>query len=180
MLTIPDNLGATGAILVSAISTISGRQIPGKLIDHCSKYRQKRMRMQENTFWLHFQNSGPRSQHSKCQLSLWPDCNIWCFERLSVQLKQSSTCSFWIICVWLQQWRRHSHLSSQLSRLPFQTPFIQKLSMAGLGIQVNLPKIWLSNLTTFLKNQICQVILVQACLGSHDRWTAGPPNSQNF
>ena len=62
----------------------------------------------------------------------------------------------------------------------FQTAFRQKLSMAGLGIQVNLLKIWLSNLTIFLKNQICQVILVQACLGSHDRWTAGPPNSQTF
>ena len=47
MLTIPDNLGATGAILVGAISTISGRQIPGKLIDHCSKYRQTRMRNED-------------------------------------------------------------------------------------------------------------------------------------
>ena len=78
MLTIPDNLGATGAILVSAISTISGRQIPGKLIDHCSKYRQKRMKMHFDCIFR-IQDQGPNTQNANFLFGL-----IATFDVLSV------------------------------------------------------------------------------------------------
>ena len=72
-----------------------------------------------------------------------------------------------------------SALQASLDLTAFKCAFIQQLNMAGHWNPSQPAKNMIVQLDDS-KNQICQVILVQACLGSHDRWTAGPPNSQTF
>ena len=72
-----------------------------------------------------------------------------------------------------------SAVQASLDLTAFESAFRQQLNMAGHWNPSRPAKNMIVQLDDS-KNQICQVILVQACLGSHDRWTAGPPNSQKF